>query len=127
MRIELRVGVAMVQPMDPDPPLGMNPAVYLHEAIEKRSQHRMDPKGPVGEAAVAVDLGDEAGENARDQTNEYSDRHTENLVCPGGRSGSASISASLIFTGRIPLGVSFSSDAKPRLGVVAAINSMIVR
>ena len=71
----------MVQPMDPHPPLGMNPAVYLHEAVEKRSQRRMDPKGSVGEAAVAVDLGDEAGENARDQANEYSDRHTENLVC----------------------------------------------
>ena len=83
MRIELGVGVAMVQPMDPNPPLGMNPAVDLHEAVEKRSQHRMDPEGAVGEAAVTVDLGDEAGENARDQANEYSDRHAENLMCPG--------------------------------------------
>jgi hypothetical protein len=61
--------------MDPGPRFGMNPAGYLHEAVEKRRQHRMDPEGPVGEAAVAVDLGDEAGEHARDQANEYSDRH----------------------------------------------------
>ena len=89
MRIELGVGVAMVQPMDADPQLGMNPAVYLHEAVEKRSEHRMDPKGSVGEAAVAVDLGDEAGENARGQANEHSGWHTGNLVRRAGSTGGA--------------------------------------
>ena len=84
MWIERRVGVAMVQPMDPDPSSGMDPAVDLHEAVENRRQPRVDPKGPVGETTVAVDLGDEAGEDARDQANEYADRHTANLVGPGG-------------------------------------------
>ncbi len=41
----------------------------------------MDPEGPVGEAAVAVDLGDERSENARDQTNDHSDWHARILVC----------------------------------------------
>ena len=85
VRIELRVGVAMVQPMDAGPPSGIHSAVYLHEAIEDRSQHRMNPEGPVGKVAVAVDLSDEAGEYARDQANEYANRHTGKLACPDGR------------------------------------------
>src|SRR5919199_2494797 len=70
----------MVQPMDAGPSLRMDAAVDLHEVVEERPQRRVDHERPVGDATVAVDLGDDARKKARDQADDDSDRHAENVA-----------------------------------------------
>ncbi len=80
VRILRRVGIAMMQPVDGGPDLGISPDDDAEVGVEDRRERRVDPKGVMGKAAVAVDLGNDRGEDGRAKTNQYWNSHAGTLA-----------------------------------------------